>query len=123
LNAQWKVLAVSDDPPDGDPSKNLNSGVLQTVKRVVAAPMTENFGITLKAGDYFAAYLFTGLSPVTDDTFDVRAVTTPVSGNVEPGALGNATVSIDPVPEPATLSLLLLGLITLGVAVRRSIRE
>lgn len=93
------------------------------------------FVVVLKAANFYAAYLFEGLTGVTGGTYDVSGVTTKVNrnGSIRAGHAGLSHLSfyegftaftgggtnIITVAEPAALGLFGLGLVGLGFAGRR----
>lgn len=87
-----------------------------------AATLNSPYVVTVKAADFFAAYLFTGLTNVTNGTYIVDGVTT---GN-QPGqhaGLSHMSIysfsGVSPTPEPETYAMMIAGLGLVRAATRR----
>ena len=116
----WNLLGKSDQ--SDDPVANINtSGSVQSGNWSLIAPTSVNspFVVTLKAGDFFSAYLFQGLANITSGTFNVAGVTTTnkkdAGKHADLSHLSVFTSKATAIPTPA----LLPGLIGLGLGVLR----
>ena len=113
----WKAVGYSD--VSGDPVKDLASGSLQSGNwgfNQTFHNIKSPFVITVKAGNFFAAYLFKNLpGSFTSGAFDVKGATT---GNNEHAALSHLSIYNEvgaKIPTPA----LLPGLIAMGASIWR----
>ncbi len=81
------------------------------------------FALSLKHGNYFQLFYFSGLSDVTSMDWDLRPVIG--EGGSSLGELSHASLWLLPsdpfidVPEPSTFALMFVGLAGLGAASRR----
>lgn len=115
----WQVLGKSDDVNDDlfEIADGTKVGVFS-----LNSPVSGTFGVSIKEGKFFSAYLWTGAASGTEFSFD-----TPNSKGLSHVSLwGFKTVCPDGVdcnprivPEPTSLALMFGGLLGLGVAARR----
>lgn len=114
----WNLLGKSDE--SGDPVNNIKGETFQIGNWSLSSPTSVNspFVVTLKAGDFFSAYLFQGLANIGSGTFNVAGVTTDDKNSNKHADLSHLSVfTSEPtaIPTPA----LLPGLIGLGLGVWR----
>lgn len=117
----WSLLGKSDKP--GDAVTDIGEG-LQNGNWSLVAPNTVSspFVVTLKASDFFAAYLFKGLTDISSGTFSVAGITLNPENDQRADLSHLSVYSTDSstaIPTPA----LLPGLIGMGVAALRKRRS
>ena len=109
----WSFYGTSDPADPVDPVTNIVGGGQSGVWSVFPA-VDSFFVVTIKAADFFAAYLFSGLSDVLGGTFSVVGATKDADPTKTKYAglshLSVYTGPVSPVPLPAALPLLMMGL-------------
>lgn len=111
---EWSLLGKSDQNGSGVLADNDSTKGVWSVLEAITGP----FVISLKAGDFYSAYLFNSSKAITSGTFNTFSVAVNQNNGKSP-ALSHASIFVanpgNPpvdVPEPATL--MALGMVAIG---------
>jgi len=113
---EWFVNGYSNDVANNDNVVNIIGSDVQSGSWTVVNPVSAYFVLTVKAGNFFSAYLFKSGVDIIGGTFDVKGATTDPNDPLKHAALshlGIYTSNFKPqsnvgneVPLPAALPLL-----------------
>ncbi len=112
----WSFLGADNEAAD----PVTGSGGAQTGTWAVNPAIASPFVVTVKAGNFFAAYLFDSLTGIIGGDYSVAGATTKVNGG-DPAGFSHLSVYVatEAVPLPAALPLMVTALAGLGFAARR----